>query len=135
MAWDLDKGCSWVNRFHTDLTVVCMLTALTTAGIFAIVFAFYQPFMVCFMAFQPEAILKRVERVEGDLLKVLDAGIIRLISVDWLLSQPPDWIAVRRQVRRAMFPPHVQKNPSPKLFDHPVTPPYCTGRNCPRKPS
>ena len=43
----------------------------------------------------------RVERIEGDLLQHLGAGIIRLISVDWLLSQPPDWIAVRRQVRRA----------------------------------
>ncbi len=58
-------------------------------------------FSTVFSAFQPEAILKRVECIEGHLFHVLQADIIRLISVDWLLSQPPDWIAVRRQVRRS----------------------------------
>ena len=47
-------------------------------------------------------VLNRVEMVEGDLLKFLAAGIIRLVSVTWLLSQPPDWIAVRRQVSQAI---------------------------------
>jgi hypothetical protein len=46
-------------------------------------------------------VVKRVEMVEGDLLKFLAAGIIRLVSVTWLLSQPPDWIVVRRQVSQA----------------------------------
>ena len=47
-------------------------------------------------------VVNRVKMIEGDLLKFLAAGIIRLVSVTWLLSQPPDWILVRRQVSQAV---------------------------------
>ena len=46
-------------------------------------------------------VLRRVNMIEGDLLKFLADRSIRLVSVKWLLSQPPDWIAVRRQVGQA----------------------------------
>ena len=53
----------------------------------------------CMTRIRFNQVFYRVEMIEGDLLKFLAAGInIRLVSVTWLLSQPPDWIAVRRQV-------------------------------------
>jgi hypothetical protein len=57
--------------------------------------------LLCMGRDRRNRVLNRVEMVEGDLLKFLAAGIIRLVSVTWLLSQPPDWIAVRRQVSQA----------------------------------
>ena len=58
--------------------------------------------LLCMGRDRRNRVLNRVEMVEGDLLKFLAAGIIRLVSVTWLLSQPPDWIAVRRQVSQAI---------------------------------
>ena len=43
------------------------------------------------------ALLKRVEAIEGNLKKLLRAGVIRLVSVEWLLARPGSWIAERRQ--------------------------------------
>ena len=81
----------------------------------------------------------RVEKIEGDLLQHLGAGIIRLISVAWLLSQPPDWIAVRRQVRRAALQLYALRRAQLTstlvallVFDRPNS--SSLGRNCRRKP-
>jgi hypothetical protein len=85
------------------------------------------------------AIHVRVEKIEGDLLQLLGAGIIRLISVAWLLSQPPDWIAVRRQVRRAALQLYALRRAQLTstlvgllVFDRPNS--SSLGRNCRRKP-
>jgi hypothetical protein len=85
------------------------------------------------------AIHGRVEKIEGNLLQLLRAGIIRLISVAWLLSQPPDWIAVRRQVRRAALQLYTHRRARLTstlvgllVFDHPNS--SSLGRNYRRKP-
>ena len=40
---------------------------------------------------------QRIAAIEGSLTKLLRSGVLRLVSVDWLLSQPADWVALRRQ--------------------------------------
>jgi hypothetical protein len=57
--------------------------------------------LLCMGRDRRNRVLNRVEMVEGDLLKFLADRSIRLVSVKWLRSQPPDWIAVRRQVSQA----------------------------------
>ena len=51
----------------------------------------------CMLCTRRADIKKRIKAIEGELCKLLASGIIRLVSVPWLLSQPNEWIARRRQ--------------------------------------